>query len=78
MLVFMDQLVQATRAKIQDVRSDSPGRPIILVGFNTGSALACQVSFLPNLMRFRLETAPRRREEVCSFESVGRDCFLDL
>ncbi|XP_032675346.1 KAT8 regulatory NSL complex subunit 3 isoform X2 [Odontomachus brunneus] len=44
MLVFMDQLVQATRAKIQDVRSDSPGRPIILVGFNTGSALACQVA----------------------------------
>lgn len=43
MLVFMDQLVQATRAKIQDVRSDCPGKPIILVGFNTGSALACQV-----------------------------------
>ncbi|EFN82752.1 Uncharacterized protein KIAA1310 [Harpegnathos saltator] len=44
MLVVMDQLVQATRAKIQDVRSDYPGRPIILVGFNTGSALACQVA----------------------------------
>nr|XP_012222923.1 PREDICTED: KAT8 regulatory NSL complex subunit 3 isoform X1 [Linepithema humile]XP_012222924.1 PREDICTED: KAT8 regulatory NSL complex subunit 3 isoform X1 [Linepithema humile] len=44
MLVCMDQLVQATRAKIQDVRSDCPGRPIILVGFNTGSALACQVA----------------------------------
>ncbi|XP_014485013.1 PREDICTED: KAT8 regulatory NSL complex subunit 3 [Dinoponera quadriceps] len=44
MLVFMDQLVQATRTKIQDVRSDYPGKPIILVGFNTGSALACQVA----------------------------------
>ncbi|EZA55410.1 hypothetical protein X777_04371 [Ooceraea biroi] len=44
MMVCMDQLVQATRAKIQDVRSDCPGRPIILVGFNTGAALACQVA----------------------------------
>lgn len=43
MMVCMDQLVQATRAKIQDVRSDCPGRPIVLVGFNAGAALACQV-----------------------------------
>lgn len=46
MMVCVDQLVQATRAKIQDVRSDCPGRPIILVGFNTGAALACQVQNL--------------------------------
>lgn len=45
MMVCMDQLVQATRAKIHDVRSDCPGRPIVLVGFNTGAALACQVIF---------------------------------
>ncbi|KAG7190135.1 hypothetical protein KM043_006267 [Ampulex compressa] len=44
MMVCIDQLVQATRTKIQDVRSDCPGRPIILVGFNTGAALACQVA----------------------------------
>ncbi|KMQ90286.1 kat8 regulatory nsl complex subunit 3-like isoform x1 protein, partial [Lasius niger] len=44
MMVCIDQLVQATRAKIQDVRSDCPGRPIILVGFNTGAALACQIA----------------------------------
>jgi len=43
MMMCMDQLVQATRAKIQDIRSDCPGRPIILVGFNTGAALICQV-----------------------------------
>lgn len=43
MMVCIDQLVQATRTKIQDIRSDCPGRPIILVGFNTGAALACQV-----------------------------------
>ncbi|XP_061941748.1 KAT8 regulatory NSL complex subunit 3 isoform X2 [Apis cerana] len=44
MMVCIDQLVQATRTKIQDIRSDFPGRPIILVGFNTGAALACQVA----------------------------------
>ena len=44
MMVCIDQLVQATRTKIQDIRSDCPGRPIILVGFNTGAALACQVA----------------------------------
>lgn len=43
MMVCIDQLLQATRTKIQDIRSDCPGRPIILVGFNTGAALACQV-----------------------------------
>ncbi|XP_078053206.1 reduction in Cnn dots 1 [Augochlora pura] len=44
MMVCIDQLVQATRTKIQDIRSDCPGRPIILVGFNAGAALACQVA----------------------------------
>ena len=43
MINGIEQLVQATRAKIQDVRVDYPGRPIVLVGFNTGAALACQV-----------------------------------
>ena len=52
MIACMDQLVQVTRAKIQDVRGDCPGRPIILVGFNTGAALACQVcSFFFSLAR---------------------------
>ncbi|KAL2718189.1 KAT8 regulatory NSL complex subunit 3 isoform X1 [Vespula squamosa] len=44
MMVCIDQLIQAIRAKIQDIKSDCPGRPIILVGFNTGAALACQVA----------------------------------
>lgn len=43
MMVCIDQLIQPMRAKIQDIKSDCPGRPIILVGFNTGAALACQV-----------------------------------
>lgn len=49
MMVCMDQLVQATRAKIQDVRSDCPGRPIILVGFNSGAALACQIAQMEHI-----------------------------
>ncbi|XP_066599701.1 KAT8 regulatory NSL complex subunit 3 [Prorops nasuta] len=44
MMVYIDQLIQTTRAKLQDVRNDCPARPIILVGFNTGAALACQVA----------------------------------
>ncbi|XP_043481442.1 KAT8 regulatory NSL complex subunit 3 [Leptopilina heterotoma] len=44
MMTCMDQLVQATRTKLQEVRSDCPGRPIILMGFNTGAALACQIA----------------------------------
>ena len=43
MIAGIEQLVQATRGKIQEVRTDFPGKPIILVGFNTGAALACQV-----------------------------------
>ncbi|KAG5316423.1 KANL3 protein, partial [Acromyrmex insinuator] len=49
MMVCMDQLVQATRAKIHDIRSDCPGRPIILVGFNAGAALACQVAQMEHI-----------------------------
>ncbi|XP_020289791.1 KAT8 regulatory NSL complex subunit 3 isoform X3 [Pseudomyrmex gracilis] len=44
MMVCIDQLVQATRAKLQSIRSEYPGRPIVLVGFNTGAALACQIA----------------------------------
>lgn len=45
----IEQLAQASRAKIQDVRVDYPGRPIVLVGFNTGAALACQVCTISSL-----------------------------
>ncbi|KZC05900.1 KAT8 regulatory NSL complex subunit 3, partial [Dufourea novaeangliae] len=49
MMVCIDQLVQATRTKIQDIRSDCPGRPIILVGFNTGAAISCQVAQMEHI-----------------------------
>ncbi|CAH1099657.1 unnamed protein product [Psylliodes chrysocephalus] len=41
---ILDQLFSVTRGKIQDVRDDFPGKNIILVGFNSGAALALQVA----------------------------------
>ncbi|XP_017889717.1 KAT8 regulatory NSL complex subunit 3 [Ceratina calcarata] len=66
MMVCIDQLVQATRTKIQDIRSDCPGRPIILVGFNTGAALACQVAQIEHVtavicLGFPFNTAEGKR-----------------
>ncbi|GLV31125.1 Reduction in Cnn dots 1 [Carabus blaptoides fortunei] len=63
-----DHLFNATRAKIQEVRNDCPGRPIILVGFNTGAAVACQVAEVEHVvavvcMGFPLLTAEGRRGE---------------
>ncbi|KAG8035465.1 hypothetical protein G9C98_006911 [Cotesia typhae] len=49
MMTCLEQLVQATRAKIQDVRSDFPGNPVILVGFKSGAALASQVALMEHV-----------------------------
>ncbi|XP_063695745.1 KAT8 regulatory NSL complex subunit 3 [Culicoides brevitarsis] len=38
-----EQLLFTTRAKLQEIRQETPERPIILVGFNAGAALALQV-----------------------------------
>ncbi|GAB0097368.1 KAT8 regulatory NSL complex subunit 3 [Sergentomyia squamirostris] len=46
MPTVVEQLVTVSRAKIQDIRAESPGRPIILVGFNSGAALALQIGVL--------------------------------
>uniref|UniRef100_A0A7G3ANA9 Putative kat8 regulatory nsl complex subunit 3 isoform x2 n=1 Tax=Lutzomyia longipalpis TaxID=7200 RepID=A0A7G3ANA9_LUTLO len=46
MQTVVEQLVTVSRAKIQDIRAESPGRPIILVGFNSGAALALQIGVL--------------------------------
>ncbi|XP_059619420.1 KAT8 regulatory NSL complex subunit 3 isoform X2 [Phlebotomus argentipes] len=46
MQTVVEQLVTVSRAKIQDIRAESPGRPIILVGFNSGAALALQIGAL--------------------------------
>lgn len=42
----LDQLLSTTRTKISELKADCPGRPIILVGWNTGAALACQISMV--------------------------------
>ncbi|XP_055636632.1 KAT8 regulatory NSL complex subunit 3 [Toxorhynchites rutilus septentrionalis] len=41
-----EQMVAVTRTKIHDVRQEAPNRPIILVGFNAGAALAIQVGLV--------------------------------
>lgn len=41
-----EHMVAVTRAKIQDVRQEAPNRPIILVGFNAGAALAIQIGLV--------------------------------
>lgn len=49
MMACIEQLVQATRMKIQDVQKNCEGKPIILIGFNSGAALACQVQLFLSL-----------------------------
>lgn len=43
---YMERLVTLIRTKLHDIRKEFPQRSIILVGFNTGSALALQVASL--------------------------------
>lgn len=44
-----EQLLFSTRAKLQEIRNEAPDRPIILVGFNAGAALALQVGLVENV-----------------------------
>ena len=44
-----EQMVQITRAKIQEIRNEAHSRPIILLGFNAGAALAIQVGLVENV-----------------------------
>lgn len=41
-----EQLVAATRSKIQELRTEMPNRNIILAGINTGAAIALQVALV--------------------------------
>lgn len=41
-----EQLVVITRAKIQEIRNQTPNRHIILAGFNAGAAIALQVALV--------------------------------
>ncbi|XP_063985418.1 KAT8 regulatory NSL complex subunit 3 [Diachasmimorpha longicaudata] len=76
MISCMDQLVQATRAKIQEIRADCPGRPLIFVGFNTGAAFACQISQIEHVtaivcLGFPFSTAEGKR-------STPDDILMDV
>lgn len=46
MTACLDQMIAATRSKISELKNDFPGRPVILIGWNTGAAIACQVALL--------------------------------
>lgn len=39
----LDQMVCAVRVKIAQVRAEYPGKAVILIGWGTGSSIACQV-----------------------------------
>lgn len=64
----VDHIFSLTRGKIQDVRSEYPGRNIILLGFNAGATLALQVAQVEPVLcvvslGFSLLTAEGRRGE---------------
>ncbi|XP_073998759.1 reduction in Cnn dots 1 isoform X3 [Rhodnius prolixus] len=42
----LEHLMASTRAKVAELKSDYIGRNIILIGLNSGAALACQVSLV--------------------------------
>uniref|UniRef100_A0A182Y8T9 KANL3/Tex30 alpha/beta hydrolase-like domain-containing protein n=1 Tax=Anopheles stephensi TaxID=30069 RepID=A0A182Y8T9_ANOST len=47
--LLAENMVATTRAKIQQVRSTTPNRSIILVGFDAGSAIAIQVGLVESV-----------------------------
>lgn len=62
----LDQMLTATRAKIQEVKSEHPNRPIVLAGFNAGASLALQVAHIEAVLcvlclGFSLLTAEGKR-----------------
>lgn len=68
MMNCIDQMLAATRGKLQEIRSDFPGRNVVLVGFNTGAALALQVAQIEPVLcvvclGFPLLTAEGKRGE---------------
>lgn len=44
-----EQLIAITRSKIQDLRNEMPNRHIILIGINTGAAIALQVALVETI-----------------------------
>ncbi|GLH05111.1 Uncharacterized protein GBIM_10722 [Gryllus bimaculatus] len=72
----LDQMVCASRVKVAQLRADYPGRHIILVGWNAGSAIAVQVALVEQVsavvcLGFPVFTVEGRRGEP-------NDTLLDL
>ncbi|XP_022194146.1 KAT8 regulatory NSL complex subunit 3 isoform X2 [Nilaparvata lugens] len=72
----LEQMINSTRAKISELRSDYPGRPIILVGLSCGAAVACQVALVETVtavvcFSFSLHTVDEKRGQP-------DDAILDL
>ncbi|XP_018321326.1 KAT8 regulatory NSL complex subunit 3 [Agrilus planipennis] len=68
MMNCADQMLAATRTRVQEIKNDLPGRPIVLVGFNVGAALALQVAQVEHAacvvcVGFSLLTADGKRGE---------------
>lgn len=40
----LEQLITATKSKVAEAKSEHPRRPVVLVGWRSGAALACQVA----------------------------------
>lgn len=65
----VDQMLATTRGKIQEIKAEHSGRPIILAGFNAGAALALQVAQVETVLcvlclGFSLHTAEGRRGDL--------------
>nr|XP_018913142.1 PREDICTED: KAT8 regulatory NSL complex subunit 3 [Bemisia tabaci] len=76
MMSCLDHMLAATRSKLSELRTDYPGRPIILVGLHTGAALALQVALFENVaatvcLGFPVNTVEGRR-------GTPDDAILDL
>lgn len=65
-ITSLEYMLSSTRAKLSELKSDYVGRPIILFGLNSGSALACQVALVDQVaavicMGFPLNTVEDKR-----------------
>ncbi|XP_046991127.1 KAT8 regulatory NSL complex subunit 3 [Schistocerca americana] len=72
----LDQMLCAARMKTAQVRAEYPGKPVILVGWNAGAAIACQVALLEQVqavvcMGFSVHTVEGKRGEA-------NDTLLDI
>ncbi|KAF4522007.1 hypothetical protein B566_EDAN010856 [Ephemera danica] len=66
---MLDQLLTLTRAKIEELKTSAPNRPIILIGWHVGAAIACQAALMETVaavvcMGFPISTLAGRRGQA--------------